>query len=326
MGRSAPAPRSDDLPPAGVLALSFSKSAIRRIGKSARLGVEDWVSGLHAYRDSRAMDLNTCALLLQDGLRDFEGIDLSGRLKRTYAIRRKLIRQPHMDLSRMTDVVGMRLLVPGIGEQDRVIAKLLNLDRITVHRDYVAVPQLSGYRAHHIYLDVAGADGGFWPAEVQVRTLRQHYWASMSESFGEAVKEGRGPNVIRDWLTHLAEVLHSDETATSGLDLGLPLPSGHLQPLQLAVLVYNLQTTSLTGFLHCQELALALAQQSLFEQANLGAEQYEAVLLVNAGSSDASLSHMRYFQPRGRPGVPQKLLGLVGDPPETPADIWVPET
>ncbi len=78
--------------------------------------------------------------------------------------------------------------------------------QIRRHDGYVARPQSSGYRGHHI---VANRDGRL--IEIQVRTENQHTWAesveSISRAVGQELKWGVGPTEILDYYVLLGGVV-----------------------------------------------------------------------------------------------------------------------
>lgn len=123
---------------------------------------------------------------------------ISGRTKRTKSIVRKLVRDHSMDLSRMIDIVGIRVIVSDVNSQDIAVESLSKLDSSRVNvRDYRA--RKNGYRAVHIHVTSPSAS-----VEIQVRTLPQHFWADQSERLGERTKEGSGDEAAQEILHDLS--------------------------------------------------------------------------------------------------------------------------
>ena len=63
---------------------------------------------------------------------------LSGRLKRNKSIIRKLIREPNMDLSRMSDIAGLRIIVKDIESQlqlSSVVESSMDTEKINNYVD-----------------------------------------------------------------------------------------------------------------------------------------------------------------------------------------------
>jgi ppGpp synthetase/RelA/SpoT-type nucleotidyltranferase len=145
---------------------------------------------------------------------------MAGRSKRVKSIIRKLQRPSNsgMDLSRMDDLVGLRVVVTDVECQNWVVDQVSGSFEIKAIRDFREDDRT--YRAVHIVL----RDGPRL-IEVQVRSLPQQLWANESESFGEAVKEGRGPDNVLEYLTELSLLCRSlDQGATAtSPDGGSPL-------------------------------------------------------------------------------------------------------
>lgn len=84
----------------------------------------------------------------------------------------------------MQDVGGVRVVLSDLAESKAMVGRIHQQwgRQIRRHDDYVARPQSSGYRGHHI---VVNRDGR--PVEIQVRTENQHTWAESVESISRAV-------------------------------------------------------------------------------------------------------------------------------------------
>ena len=128
-------------------------------------------------------------------------------MKRTKSIIRKLARDPNsgMDLSRMSDLVGLRIIVDNIADQDMAIFLLtsgLNLLR----EPYDYRDRTSGYRAVHLIVGNTSHR-----VEVQIRTLAQHLWADESERHGEQVKEGNMTEEVAAYLKELNSLSRESE-------------------------------------------------------------------------------------------------------------------
>ena len=120
---------------------------------------------------------------------------LAGRSKRAASIVRKLrrIQNRTMQLWQMRDIAGLRVVLRGTDDQDAVgahIREAFNVRSVADYRD-----KDREYRALHLELQCDEKR-----LEIQVRTLPQQLWADESESFGETVKEGGGPDSVREYL------------------------------------------------------------------------------------------------------------------------------
>lgn len=127
---------------------------------------------------------------------------MAGRLKRDKSIVRKLSRDANkgMDLSRMADLVGLRIITHDLKEQEKVleaIIKKLDVDRVIDNRN--------GMDAYHRLHVICKTENG--PLEVQIRTLLQHLWANESETFGEQAKEGKMALDVQHYLDEFSEIV-----------------------------------------------------------------------------------------------------------------------
>lgn len=234
----------------------------------------------------------------------------AARVKRLDSIVRKLVRQPRMDLSRMDDLVGLRVIVADPRAQDEVVAGLLVALPGAKHRDYVKEPQASGYRAHHLIvprmLKLPNAEAASkYTFEVQIRTYFQHLWSSTSESFGEQVKEGGGSDEVRAYLLELADGIASVERESpEASQLSLLHTTGDFG---LFAVQYDHGYETL---LRCDRLGAdisdALQHFSYLEGLVTSPSEREVVLLGCAATEDElRVTHLRYFQPRGIPDLPR---------------------
>ena len=184
-----------------VEALAFpggSKSRVNRAGERVRAGTAS-LDDLHVIDEWRAAHravLNTFkANLIQRGRG--KGIIFAQRHKRKRTIFDKLQRFPGMNLSRMDDVAGCRLIFKSLKElyafrdhfhRARFNHKRRNPDDKDKY-DYIKNPKNTGYRGvHDVYeYDVNSEIGrplaGLY-VEIQYRTLVQHAWATTVEVIG----------------------------------------------------------------------------------------------------------------------------------------------
>ncbi len=173
-----------------------SKSRVNRAGDNVRAGNAS-PEDLHVIDDWRAAHravLNTFQAILRNRTHE-KKITVAQRQKRKRTIFDKLNRFPSMQLSRMDDIAGCRLIFRNIQQ--------LYLFRANFHKarfnhkrsneidkyDYIKTPKATGYRGvHDIYkYDVNSTVGrsleGLY-VEIQYRTLVQHSWATAVEVIG----------------------------------------------------------------------------------------------------------------------------------------------
>ena len=109
------------------------------------------------------------------------------RMKRTSSIIKKLARKnTNLRLGSMDDIGGCRLIVDNIGQvyfAAKKISEHLKVKDPRGIKDYIALPQESGYRSLHIIVVVPGERLAS-RVEIQIRTRIQHSWATGVEAAG----------------------------------------------------------------------------------------------------------------------------------------------
>jgi ppGpp synthetase/RelA/SpoT-type nucleotidyltranferase len=193
-----------------------SLGAIDRSGEGYREDPSNYVAlrRIQCYRLFRVSGLDAFLDAVVQALPD-ERIVMGARLKRLPSIVRKLEREREMRLSRMADILGLRILCSSIRASDRVIKSLQASPHFRRMLDYRQAPRDTGYRACHLIfrLEQFAPSGNVIRVEfeIQVRTFYQHLWSLVSESMGEQVKEGAGPKTARDYLASLSVAILARE-------------------------------------------------------------------------------------------------------------------
>ena len=186
--RKAPAAPNSLRPPPWV-----SKSRLNKAGEAIRTGqvtAEDALV-VDAWRGSHRYVLNVFQSILRQRARR-SGVIVAQRLKRRFTIADKLSREPHMQLARMDDLAGCRLIFPDL-ESLREFRAQFHRARFLHKRkndpgkyDYIQHPKQLGYRGiHDIYEFTTGSRKGAryngLLLELQYRTQCQHAWATAVE-------------------------------------------------------------------------------------------------------------------------------------------------
>lgn len=135
-------------------------------------------------------------------------IIIAQRLKRMPTIIDKLSRHPEMNLSRMQDIGGLRVISPKIKDINTLAKKMHDkrFKHTLIHeKDYIIDPKLDGYRGIHLIFKCKNKDGNIHQVEIQIRTQLQHTWATAVETLGiikgEAYKSDKGN---KEWLEFFA--------------------------------------------------------------------------------------------------------------------------
>ena len=188
----------------------ISNKQINKIGdriKSFSENEKDLITLIN-FRDTYFKSLFELSSLIKKEIK-FENLSflLSGRLKRKKSIIRKLrrIENKNMDLTRIADLGGLRIIVKDRKDQDMILSEISKRFEISKQFDYR--DQNQNYKSIHIHIKHEDSKN----IEVQIRTIPQHTWADESESFGEQVKENSGDKNALEYLSILSKDIHNLE-------------------------------------------------------------------------------------------------------------------
>ena len=173
-----------------------SKSRVNRAGDSARNSSAslDDLSVIDEWRSAHRPVLNTFQAILRNRTRG-KDITVAQRHKRKRTIFDKLLRLPRMELSRMDDVAGCRLIFKNIQDlhlfrKDFHKARFSHIRKNQEDKyNYIKTPKSTGYRGIHDIFEydvnsIAGKNYAGLYVEIQYRTLVQHAWATAVEVIG----------------------------------------------------------------------------------------------------------------------------------------------
>lgn len=191
-----------------------SKGEVNRAGKilvSGQAKLDDLVWAydvLTNWRAAHGYPINTFQATLRNRLKIIDkNAIVAQRLKRTPSILSKLSRFDTMNLARMQDIGGLRAIVGNIS-QVRKLEKIYRegkLQHTLVHsKDYISHPKDDGYRGIHLifkYENPRAEEYNGLHLELQMRTRKQHAWATAVETMGtflgQALKSGQGE---KNWM------------------------------------------------------------------------------------------------------------------------------
>lgn len=274
------------------------------------------LSIIQSFRQLRCTGLEDLFKELADVISGFQCV-LSCRVKRTDTIIRKLRREHSMDLSRMDDIIGFRIIVPSLSVQHDLVNCIMGHFKGRV-RDYTIEPTPGGYRANHITIkqNIVSSSGLSYdfPYEIQVRTYYQHIWSTTSESFGEQVKEGGGTKDERDYLLELSNMTQTYENnfpeynQIEGLSMKVNIV--------FVIKVFDKKTgnTILNENLG-SDLKSAISRMRYLEDTYRADFSRETVLLgLPTGDDEAKYTHMRYFHYAGIPDIPENIRPSIARP------------
>ncbi len=172
--------------------------------QNARVIIDNW-------RASHAYPLHVFYMNLRGKAGTRSDIIVAERLKRMESIIDKLQREPGMELYRMQDLGGCRMVLPTLGEVYAYSNRFQNSQirhEARTPKDYIQNPKASGYRSLHLIYrfrtDTPGKEiYNQYPmlVELQFRTHLQHIWATAVESIGlftnQALKAGKGDEAFK---------------------------------------------------------------------------------------------------------------------------------
>ena len=147
-------------------------------------------------------------------------IVFASRLKKRSTISAKLAsRQCKMDLTRMNDIAGCRLIFPSVWTLNAYRESFLTHSSRFGHYalrttkdqyDYIAHPRDTGYRGIHDVYEEVGPDVIKAKIEVQYRTVVQHSWATALEiwdySHERGAKFGLESADVQDLFMYISEL------------------------------------------------------------------------------------------------------------------------
>ena len=170
-----------------------SKSRVNAAGDAVRVGgaTKDDMHVIDEWRAAHSSVINTFQALLRNRAKDF-GTRVIQRHKRKATIFDKLQRQQGMDLARMDDVAGCRVICPDVGTlyAFREAMHHARFDHVLKTAgdkyDYIKAPKSDGYRGiHDVYeYNVASEEGKHLRGlriELQYRTEIQNAWVLAPE-------------------------------------------------------------------------------------------------------------------------------------------------
>lgn len=203
----------------------YSKAQINKAGEllsNPHIAKEDRdyaLPILNNWRSSHAYPLQIIANKLR---RDNSNAIVVQRLKRLDSIIGKLQRFPNMNLYRMQDLGGCRVIVNSIDEVYQSLNKYKQSDvRHILKRenDYIQNPKESGYRGYHAiyqyHSDKTEIYNKNMLIEVQFRTKLQHLWATAVEMMGiytkTALKSSIGDKDVLKFFTVVSSIFAKSE-------------------------------------------------------------------------------------------------------------------
>lgn len=172
-----------------------SKSEINNAGFALAdptvLNTDEYKEALSVVNNWRASHSYPLQVIYSELLELFKDFLVVQRLKRLESITGKLERFPKMNLYRMQDLGGCRIIVDDLDQVYEAVKKAKReLKNCTIVRetDYINEPKNSGYRCYHMIVKFHSDDKIEYNKnmllEIQFRTRLQHKWATAVEMMG----------------------------------------------------------------------------------------------------------------------------------------------
>ncbi len=250
---------------------------------------------------------------------------MAGRIKKYDTIINKQRRLGiNSKLKTMADIAGARIVFASLADMQAAAKKLKYLDAYYDNEhDYLVRPKRDGYRAIHLYFAYDTKHASGLKAELQLKTLAQHYWSTAVESydlarnakikFNEYSPEGSQFFLIASKLIELEETGHDQIQSERYFKLCCELKEEdavHHMSKMLKALEYEIYITkslsqaeqsNYIALLHnrtLQELEFhtveSLENYLALEERYAELEDYSVVLTRSATLKDLESSYLNY--------------------------------
>ena len=177
------------------------------------------------WRACHGYPMNTFQATLRAKLRNgFRDTIVAQRLKRAPSVILKLQRYPDMQLARMQDIAGLRAVLTSVAQVQALERNYRDSSfehELTNSKDYIDEPKDDGYRGVHLIYRYKNNKIPLYDGlslELQIRTQKQHAWATAVETMGtflgQALKAGQGDEEWRNFFAMASAALaHIEGTA-----------------------------------------------------------------------------------------------------------------
>ena len=198
---------------------NISKTLIRKIGHNIKNNVvsEEELNTFNEYRNTYIEVMEELLTSIKDKLP--KPLFIARRLKRLESIKIKLQRFPQMELDRMQDIGGTRAVFNNLDEVKEYIKNIRVIEnstfKIIKENDYISNPKDDGYRSYHIVFECLSNKLKGYKVELQIRDLKEHYWATAVEilsviSKSNNLKIGKGEEYYKRFFYLSSKILHNE--------------------------------------------------------------------------------------------------------------------
>ena len=198
---------------------NISKTLIRKIGHNIKNNIvsEEELNTFNEYRNTYIEVMEELLTSIKDKLP--KPLFIARRLKRLESIKIKLQRFPQMELDRMQDIGGTRAVFNNLDEVKEYIKNIRVIEnstfKIIKENDYISNPKDDGYRSYHIVFECLSNKLKGYKVELQIRDLKEHYWATAVEilsviSKSNNLKIGKGEEYYKRFFYLSSKILHNE--------------------------------------------------------------------------------------------------------------------
>lgn len=208
----------------------ISKTKIRKIGKSIKNNLinEEELNIFNIYRNIYIEVMEQFVNSIKNKLP--KPLFIARRLKRLESIKIKLQRFPQMELDRIQDIGGTRAVFKNLNEVKEYIKNIKQINdipfKIIKENDYISNPKNDGYRSYHLIFECLLENLKGYKVELQIRDLRQHYWATAVEILAlinqnNNIKIGKAEEFYKRFFFLISKLLHNEinDTEINGLKI-----------------------------------------------------------------------------------------------------------
>ena len=273
------------------------------------------------YREFRMRCLAT-SLSVVEAAHPPTRVLVSVRLKRLVSIHRKLARESKYSISRLNDIVGIRVVCQTLEDVTALSDRIKSSCAFPCEvKDNIRGPEnraKTGYRAiHHILnfeqplSEISSLRVGF---EIQVKSFLQHQWAIWQEKHGDNVKAGyKGGEPAEEHLEDIRALKHLSERIARWENshpdkIQKDFPS-FVGRRNIAV-VWRSSDDIRPGFAPFRNIGPAIERLNYLE-AHYAAEPIHALLLVGVSDESAAEKVLRMTHPiyvTGKAAPPEEWM------------------
>lgn len=211
----------------------YSRTQVRRAGDILRESNDPFsqVESIDILNNWKAAHELPLDKIMGDVIEYTEQFDfvktISQRRKRTESILLKLKLQPKLDLARMQDLVGFRIVFRHDEHKknreaiEKLLTELAYIEKglkVKRKRNYIDEPRQSGYRSVHVIFQLDSPEyeeHKTMQVELQIRTRMQHIWATAVETVGmfdeSNLKQGLGDQQWLRFFRIMSDIMAMDE-------------------------------------------------------------------------------------------------------------------